>query len=242
MDGRTATGVAIAVTLIGIAAFFVLDGVAAGIALLLAGVLLVVIGVVGWQERAPVGATAGAPTAAATSSVAHEPRAMHAEAVPDPSVEDGPRSAWWSHVAEDADETRDVASGIPADETQATDGTAEPVSEDAPAPQRQVAEVEAVADPLGRRRTNSVLDADRAEGATSGTDRPEPEPTMQVLDDASGLDHVHDEPVLGHSDLVAHVRDHHAEIPTDGSTIQLRLLHERAHGAPHELPVDLKTS
>jgi hypothetical protein len=66
---------------------------------------------------------------------------------------------------------------------------------------------------------------------------------MQVVDDgATGRDHVHDEPLLGHSDLVAHVRDYHDEIATDGSTIQLRLLHERAHGAPHELPVNLKIS
>jgi hypothetical protein len=138
---------------------------------------------------------------------------------------------------------RDVASGIAIGETDDTEEPSQPVSEEAPAPQRTVAEVEAVADPLGRGRTDSVLDVGR-----DNADAPEAhgrvsEPTMQVVDEgATGLDHVHDEPLLGHSDLVAHVRDYHDEIATDGSTIQLRLLHERAHGAPHELPVNLKIS
>jgi hypothetical protein len=211
MDGRTATGAAIAVALIGVVVFSLLDGLAAGLALLVAGVLLVVIGLVGWRDPRPAEATAGARTMETTSA-----------------VDDG---------------VRDVASGIAIDETDDTEERAEPVSEEAPAPQRTVAEVEAVADPLGRGRTDSVLDVDRDDGDAPEAHRRASEPTMQVVDDgATGLDHVHDEPLLGHSDLVAHVRDYHHEIPTDGSTIQLRLLHERAHGAPHELPVNLKIS
>jgi hypothetical protein len=239
MDGRSATGAAIAVCLIGIVAFVILDGAAAGLALLVAGVLLVVIGAVGWQEGQVAAATSGGPT----SLVREEAQPMLAEAVPDPSGEDRPAEAPWPHLRDEADETRDATGAIPLEEIDDPDHAPEPVSEEAPAPQRQVAEVEAVADPLGRGRTDSVLDVDRDDGDAFEGDRPEPEPTMQaVYDDASGLDHVHDEPLLGHSDLVAHVRDYHAGIPTDGSTIQLRLLHERAHGAPHELPVNLKTS
>jgi hypothetical protein len=237
MDGRSATGAAIGVALIAIVAFFLLDGVAAGLVLLVAGVLLVVIGVVGWQERQPAAATAGA----STSLVGEEAQPMHAEAVPDPSSEDARATAPWPHLSDDEDETRDTASRVPVDGTDGDDAP-EPVSEEAPSPQRQVAEVEAVADPLGRGRTDSVLDVDPGDGDTIETGEPEPEPTMQIVDeDGSELDHVHDEPLLGHSDLVAHVRDYHGEIATDGSTIQLRLLHERAHGAPHELPVNLKT-
>lgn len=41
--------------------------------------------------------------------------------------------------------------------------------------------------------------------------------------------HAHDQPMLGHSELVSHIRDYHEGVPFDGSTIQLRLLHERAH-------------
>ena len=231
MDGRRATGAAIAIALIGVVVFVILDGVPAGLALFVAGVLLVVIGVVGWQERQPA-------LAGATPSSVGGAEARHAETVPDASPEDE-RAAAWPHVGDGQDD----ASGIAIDENEDTDEALEPVSEEAPAPQRMVAEVEAVADPLGRGRTDSVRDVDRDGDVAVEGDRPEPEPTMQVVEDeASGLDHVHDQPLLGHSDLVAHVRDYHAAIPTDGSTIQLRLLHERAHGAPHELPVNLKTS
>lgn len=41
--------------------------------------------------------------------------------------------------------------------------------------------------------------------------------------------HEHDQPMLGHSELVSHIRDYHEGVPFDGSTIQLRLLHERKH-------------
>ena len=66
MDGRSATLATIAVAAIGIVCFFLLDGVAAGVALLVAGVLLVVIGIVGWRERRPTPAlaTAGASATA----------------------------------------------------------------------------------------------------------------------------------------------------------------------------------
>src|SRR5215213_6677110 len=129
MDGRTATGAGIAVALIGVVVFFLLDGLAAGLALLVAGVLLVVIGLVGWRDPRPAEATAGARTMDTTSA-----------------VDDG---------------VRDVASGIAIDETDDTGERSEPVSEEAPAPQRTVAEVEAVADPLGRGRTDSMLDVGR---------------------------------------------------------------------------------
>ena len=47
--------------------------------------------------------------------------------------------------------------------------------------------------------------------------------------DEADSEHSHDQPMLGHSELVSHIRDYHEHVPFDGSTIQLRLLHERAH-------------
>src|SRR5829696_8456657 len=105
MDGRSATGAAIAVVVIGIVAFFMLDGVAAGVALLVAGLLLVVIGVVGWQEPQPAAATAGTPTSSADG-----PQAMHGEAVPDPSGADRRAATSWRYLSHDAERTRDLAS------------------------------------------------------------------------------------------------------------------------------------
>jgi outer membrane biosynthesis protein TonB len=57
---------------------------------------------------------------------------------------------------------------------------------------------------------------------------PEPEPEPAQAPSAVGA-HVHEQPMLGHSELVSHLRDEHEGVPFDGSTIQLRLLHERAH-------------
>jgi hypothetical protein len=95
--------------------------------------------------------------------------------------------------------------------------------------------VEAVADPLGRGETDSVLDVEPGADdavvdahATAAADG-EREPTM-ILTGASELDHVHDEPLRNHTDLVRHVADYHPGVRSDGSTIQLRLLHEREHG------------
>jgi hypothetical protein len=120
-----------------------------------------------------------------------------------------------------------------------------PVSEDAPAPHPYVGVAEAAADPLGATETDSVLGAAPTPYPEDlpPADEPPPAPMMQMVDEATDdLDHVHDQPLLGHSDLVSHVRDYHGEIATDGSTIQLRLLHERAHGAPHETPPRIRPS
>jgi len=192
---------AVAVALIGIVGFFLLDGVAAGLIVLVAGLLLVVIGLVGWRDHEPALAVT---TATATADVGHA----------------------------DADEPRDLLTGVPLDEATDPDRPA-PVADEAPAPHPIVGGGEAVADPLGRGETDSVLDVEPDVGDAPDRDyAPAPEPTMQVLGGASSLDHVHDEPLLGHSDLVAHVRDYHHDLSQVGSTIQLRLLHERDHGAP----------
>jgi hypothetical protein len=70
---------------------------------------------------------------------------------------------------------------------------------------------------------------------------PEPEPVDRVTPavageagagEISGAGHEHERPVANHSDLLAHVRREHTHISTTGSTIQMRILHERAHAAP----------
>ena len=226
MDGRSATVAAVAVALIGIAGFFLLDGVAAGLIVLVAGLLLVVIGLVGWRDREP----ALAVTTTGTADVGPV------------ALDDGTDPATGAVSAPaDAHDGSDLLTGVPLDEATDPDGPA-PVAEEAPAPHPIVGEGEAVADPLGRGETDSVLDVEPDAGDAPDRDyAPAPEPMMQALGEASSLDHVHDEPLLGHSELVAHVRDYHHDLAQVGSTIQLRLLHERAHGAPHEPPVNLRT-
>jgi hypothetical protein len=51
MDGRSATVVAIGVAALGLLGYLVLEGVLAGLALFVAGLLLVAIGLLGWQDR-----------------------------------------------------------------------------------------------------------------------------------------------------------------------------------------------
>jgi hypothetical protein len=47
----------------------------------------------------------------------------------------------------------------------------------------------------------------------------------------AGTDHTHALPIVNHSDLVMHIRRQHPGLDTGGSTIQMRVIHERAHGA-----------
>jgi hypothetical protein len=209
MDGRSATLAALGVAIGGIVAFILLDGVTAGLVLFVAGVLLVVIGIFGWQDRAPALATASGVSGA----------------VLDERTADDPVQRT----------------------TEPVDAGGSLVGEEVPAPHPAIGLAEAAADPLGRADSDSVLDADgttEADGTDpagpAGSDQPAPAPMMRLVQDADDLDHVHDQPLLGHSDLVAHAGDYHREIATDGSTIQLRLLHERAHGAPHETPPTLR--
>lgn len=221
MDGRTATVAAAGVALVGVIAFVILDGVGAGLVLFVAGVALVAIGIFGWHEAAPAVATADA----ATTSAAHPERdgPMFASGATQPADDEGSPA-----VTEDA--SRDVLSGSPEND----DGSApEPVSDEMPAPHPFVGGAEAVADPLGRGETEPAFDREptsephepHAETSASA----DSEPTM-LLTGVSELDHVHEDPLRNHTDLVRHVEDYHPGVRTDGSTIQLRLLHEREHG------------
>jgi hypothetical protein len=265
MDGRSATFAALGVAIAGIVAFFLLDGVIAGLVLFVAGVLLVVIGIFGWQDRTPAVATAtggstGVINEPATSDTASGESVPHEDMgadLADRADWDGggtPSRSDDGHDDTPVDSDLDAVSGVPlgddrgdgadpraAEEARVGEDT--PVGEEVPTPHPAVGVTEAVSDPLGRGGTDSVLGAEPPAGpdATNraepdASDEPPPAPTMQVAEDTDDVDHVHDQPLLGHSDLVSHVRDYHEDIATDGSTIQLRLLHERAHGAPHEMP------
>jgi hypothetical protein len=63
--------------------------------------------------------------------------------------------------------------------------------------------------------------------AASEPEGPAPD-ASEAAEDEGDTAHSHDQPMLGHSELVSHIRDYHEGVPFDGSTIQLRLLHERA--------------
>ena len=230
MDGRSATLAALGIAIAAIVSFFVLDGVTAGLVLFVAGVLLVVIGIFGWQDRAPAVATASAARAAAAAA------ALGGAAMPD-DVDDA--------VEESVDEL-DAAERDRADAAFSTAEDDRPFMEEATAPHPAVGVTEAVTDPLGMAGAQPDPDPELGEVPDVG-DRRSSEPDdeappamMQVVEGDDTADHVHDQPLLGHSDLVAHARDYHPAIATDGSTIQLRLLHERAHGAPHETPPTLR--
>lgn len=68
---------------------------------------------------------------------------------------------------------------------------------------------------------------------------PEGEPGVEGAIEASGpqaaiaaegeLEHQHAVPLVNHSDLVTHLRSQHPDLESSGSTIQMRLLHERWH-------------
>lgn len=59
---------------------------------------------------------------------------------------------------------------------------------------------------------------------------PAPDETPDARDDAGGgAAHGHTVPLVNHSDLVTHLRREHPSLDASGSTIQMRLLHERDH-------------
>ena len=242
MDGRSATIAALGVALLGIVASLVLDGVAAGLVLFVAGVLLVVIGIFGWHEPTP--ATAMVDVGSGSVEAPMEPSIRE---VGDPDAEiDGPDTG--PEIEQEMERQEDGA-GVSSPEepvavesvpdvealtrtlTERLDQVRERVNEKVATPDlgSGAAEPEPVAEP--GRRTEIEPDPEMssepsAELGSSGEDAP-PDGSAGTV-----ADHDHDQPLLNHSDLVSHVRDYHEGVRTDGSTIQLRLLHEREHGAP----------
>jgi hypothetical protein len=174
MDGRTATLAAIAVAPVGLITFLAMDGAGAGVALVVAGFALVLIGLVGWRGRSP---------AVASSALAADAVAMDLEPTAPSATTAGGRG-------------------------------------------RQ--ELAAAPRPTGSEEAGPAIIPDAVgPAATRSTG-------------FGALDHGHDQPLRTHADLVRHLIDDHPGIRTYGSTIQVRLLHEREHGAPHELPPTLR--
>lgn len=266
MDGRSATLAALGVAVLGIVASLMLEGVAAGLVLFAAGVLLVVIGIFGWHEPTP-------STALADASIGGDaPMEPSVRELGDPDSEIGTADPV---DAAPASEREEVTTGTPdlarlsRTLAERLDQVRERVNEEITAPPNEPGEAGTVTDPLSSRRTASPAEGEPVDApAAAATPRPrsdprtdvEPEPgpgpvaatasepeaapvgaaapvadhggpgSLDVPSDA-GSGHDHDQPLLNHSDLVSHVRDHHEGVRTDGSTIQLRLLHEREHGA-----------
>jgi hypothetical protein len=81
----------------------------------------------------------------------------------------------------------------------------------------------------------SVERAPEPESAPEAAPEPEaaaqaaPPEAPQTEEPPAGAGHTHTVPVVSHSDLVTHIRSEHPGLESGGSTIQMRLLHERAH-------------
>lgn len=77
----------------------------------------------------------------------------------------------------------------------------------------------------------ATLRAELTGGALEPGTAPEQAPpeASQAEQPLVGIGHTHAVPVVSHSDLVTHMRSEHPDLESGGSTIQMRLLHERAH-------------
>jgi hypothetical protein len=192
MDTYTSNVLAVMIVLLGLIGFAALDGMGAGISLLAAGLLLVVLGLFGWQDRRrrPAAAMASAGEAGTATLEAEE-----------------------ADTDSGGDEDREGSATPQASEPEA-------VEDGAPAPHPVVAETDAEAEPKGERRGEP-----KPPGSSGGSGSA----ASVVLEGEEGRDHRHDHPIISHGDLAAHVRDFHEGTAYDGSTIQLRLLHERDH-------------
>lgn len=85
MDGRSATVGAIAVAVAGLVGYVVLDGVAGGLALFVAGLVVVAIGLLGWQDRRESSRGAGrapAPVSEMTAFGGQGPDHTHDAPIP----------------------------------------------------------------------------------------------------------------------------------------------------------------
>ena len=202
MENWRAGLIGVGIVLIGLGGYSSLDGVWKGLSLVAAGIALVLLGLS--LERTPHAASVGAGEAE-----------VRAEA--DTSVDDIDVTVPMAAVA-----VAEAESTVPiARASSAADAEVEPEPEPAgsvePEPGAGRAEQPARSEPPPL--------ASKVEAA----DDPAPAVQEDALAADDGSVHRHEQPMLGHSELVSHIRDYHEGVPFDGSTIQLRLLHERAH-------------
>ena len=66
---------------------------------------------------------------------------------------------------------------------------------------------------------------------TQGTETAEETTPAAEVEETPGAGHRHGVPLVNHSDLVTHLRREHPDLESSGSTIQMRILHERAHAS-----------
>jgi hypothetical protein len=81
MDGRSAIAGAIAVAVLGLLGYLVLDGVAAGLALFMAGLLVVAIGLLGWQDRREAASDESASRSVSSETAAEGPDHGHEDPI-----------------------------------------------------------------------------------------------------------------------------------------------------------------
>ncbi len=195
---------------------------------------------------------------AATSADVQEPVEAEVEAAsvepepePEPQPEPGPERA----EPEPEPERAEVAEAEPVVRPEAVLPTA---ADRASAAEARLATLraeltgEAVAvqeEPAASPEPSTRADAGRVFAAVASVGRaPEPETATEAAPELepateeaappegpeaeeppAGTGHTHAVPVVSHSDLVTHMRSEHPDLEAGGSTIQMRLLHERAH-------------
>jgi len=67
--------------------------------------------------------------------------------------------------------------------------------------------------------------------ATEGLGTAEETTPAAEVEEPPDTGHRHSLPLVNHSDLVTHLRREHLDLESSGSTIQMRILHERAHAS-----------
>lgn len=82
---------------------------------------------------------------------------------------------------------------------------------------------------VGRAPEEPVDQGRPFEEAARGVAAPEIVGAPAALETEPPAGHRHAVPLVNHSDLVTHMRREHPDLGTGGSTIQMRLLHDRAH-------------
>lgn len=158
-----------------------------------------------------------APAEPPPSEVAPEPEPLAVIATP----EAAPASP--GHEATGAE---DRLARLRAELTGAPEAQAAPAAPSGPAERADPGRVFAAVASVGRAPEADEL----LEAAEVPETAPAP-PHETEAEEAPGAGHTHALPLVNHSDLVTHLRREHTDVESNGSTIQMRLLHEQAHAS-----------
>ena len=209
MENWRAGLIGFGIVLVGIGGYSSLEGVWKGLSLVAAGIALVLLGLS--LERKPRVA------AETVGEIAGEASDELDVTVPMTAV-----------AVEDAEATVPLKP-IQVSEAEASEPEPEAAGPEVSEPEPEVAAPDESAVPEAASETEAALVEEEGSSTSAAAEAelpPSEEAEREAVDETV---HRHDQPMLGHSELVSHIRDYHEGVPFDGSTIQLRLLHERAH-------------